>query len=117
MSHMKAPIAIPRRSPIKRVYQENEYAQFLQQDVMNSFNEIAGFVMTRHPDHLVFYDLKASELGVPEVQSCIRVDNELHVNLFYKGLPLPLPEWFRRGRDCRLSAASYLRLSANIERQ
>ena len=34
VAHMKAPIAILRMSPKKRVYQEDEYAQFLHQDVI-----------------------------------------------------------------------------------
>ena len=33
----------------------------------------------------------------------MRVDRDLHVTLFYKGSPLPLPQWFRHGRDCRLT--------------
>ena len=36
----------------------------------------------------------------------MRVDRDLHVKLCYKGSPLPLPQWFRHGRDCRLTRKS-----------
>ena len=38
----------------------------------------------------------------------IRVDKELHVRLFFKASPVPLPQWFRYGRDCRLIHKSML---------
>ena len=45
---------------------------------------------------------------VPEVTECIRIDKELHVKLFFKGSPVPLPQWFRHGRDCRVTHESML---------
>ena len=42
-------------------------------------------------------------LNIPEVTDCVRLDQDLHVKLFYKGSPLPLPQWFCHGRDCRLT--------------
>ena len=33
---------------------------------------------------------------------------ELHVELFFKGSPVPWPQWFRHGRDCRLTHESML---------
>ena len=45
-------------------------------------------------------------LNVPKVIDCVRVDRDLHVKLFYKGLPLPLPQWFRHGRNCCLTRKS-----------
>ena len=41
---------------------------------------------------------------LPEVTECILIEKELHVKLFFKGLPVPLPELFRHGRDCRLTS-------------
>ena len=38
----------------------------------------------------------------------IRIDKELHVRLFFKGSPVPLPQWFRHGRGCRLIHKSML---------
>ena len=47
-------------------------------------------------------------LNVSEVTDCVRVNRDLHVKLFYKGSPLPLPQWFRHGRDCRLTRESMM---------
>ena len=38
----------------------------------------------------------------------MRVDRDLHVKLFYKGSPLPLLQWFRHGKDCRLTRKSMM---------
>ena len=52
----------------------------------------------------------------------MRVDSDLHVKFFYKGSPLPLPQWFRHGRDCRRTRKSmmqnflnYIRGKANVQ--
>ena len=47
---------------------------------------------------------------------CIRIDDDLHVKLFYKGSPVPLPEWFRKGRDCKLTRKSMLQNLPNYVR-
>ena len=49
-----------------------------------------------------------NELSVPEVTDCIRIDSDLHVKLFYKGSPIPLPEWFRKGSKCLLATKDIL---------
>ena len=46
--------------------------------------------------------------NVTEVTDCMRVDRELHVKLFYKGSPLPLPQWFHHGGDCHLTRKSMM---------
>ena len=43
----------------------------------------------------------------------MRVDRDLHVKLCYKGSPLPLPQWFRHGKDCRLTRKSIMQNSPN----
>ena len=77
-------------------------------DDINKKMTPSGFAMARYAEHLVIYELKTSELSVPEVHACVRVDNDLHVKLFYKGSPIPLPEWFRKGRNCRFERRSML---------
>ena len=115
VSHMKAPrISAPRKSPKKRLFQEDQYQKFLDDDMIRSYDEIddtltpTGYTLTRYDHHLVFYKVTINNLSVPEVTECIRIDNDLHVKLFYKGSPVPLPEWFRKGRDCKLSRKSML---------
>ena len=54
---------------------------------------------------LVFYSKKTMTISpsTPEVTECIKIDKELHVKLFFKDCPVPLPQWFRQGTDCRLT--------------
>ena len=87
---------------------------FEQQDKIKSFEDIdstltpPGYTFQKYDDHVVFYHFETNVLNVPEVTDCARVDRDLHVKLFYKGSPLPLPQWFRHGRDCRLARKSMM---------
>ena len=68
----------------------------------------SGYTLTKYDQHLVFYKMEINDSSVPEVHECIRIDDELHVKLFYKGSPVPLPDWFRKGRDCKLTRKGML---------
>ena len=46
--------------------------------------------------------------SIPKVTETIVVDENLHVKLFSSGVPIPLPSWFTRGSDCRLTKKSIL---------
>ena len=122
VARMKAPVSVPRKSPRKRLFQEDQYQKFLENDAISSYDDIdekltpTGYTLTRFDQHLVFYKLELNELSVPEVKECIRIDDELHVKLFYKGSPVPLPEWFRKGRDCKLTRKSMLQNLPNYVR-
>ena len=59
-------------------------------------------------DHVFLYKLELNDASVPEVTLCVRINQDLRLKLFSKGLPLPLPQWFRQGRDTRLSSKSML---------
>ena len=45
---------------------------------------------------------------LPEVTEFIHIEKELHVKLFLKDSPVPLPPWFQHGWDCRLTHKSML---------
>ena len=62
-----------------------------------------GYTITKYEDHIVFYKIEHNELSILQVTECIRIDNKLHVKLYFKGSPIPLPKWFRHGHDCQLS--------------
>ena len=74
-------------------------------------NQTAHMVIftSKYEDHVVFHKLVLNELHVPEVTACIRVDDKLHVNLFPRDSPVPLPQWFRYGHNCKLTSKSMLR--------
>ena len=114
VSNLTSPISIPRRSPRKRTYQEDEYEKFLKTDLIKDFSEInetfspPGYLFEQHDDHIIFYKLTENNDSIPEITDFIRVDKNLHVKLFYKGSPLPLPQWFRHGRNCYLSRKSMM---------
>ena len=38
----------------------------------------------------------------------ITIDTDLRVKLHFKGIPVPLPEWFRKGCICKLKSVSKL---------
>ena len=52
--------------------------------------------------HVVYFKLET-----PQATECIRVDN-LHVKLFYKRSPIPHPQWFRHGQNCKLTTKGML---------
>ena len=54
----------------------------------------SGYTFRKNDDHVLFYKLEGNEMSIPEVTNCIRIDSELHVQPFFKGAPVPLPNGF-----------------------
>ena len=85
--HLKSPVSVPRKSPTKRVYQQDQFNLFEEQDKVKRFNDIdstltpQGYTFQKYDDHAVFYHLATNVLNVPEVTDCVRVDRDLHVKL------------------------------------
>ena len=86
--YLKSPISVPRKSPTKRVYQQDQFKLFEEQDKIKSFDDIdsastpPGYIFQKHDDHVIFYHLETNVLNFLEVTDCVRV-------LFYRGSPLP----------------------------
>ena len=55
-------------------------------------------------------------LKVTEVTDYVRLDRDLNVKLFFKGSPLPLPQWFHHERDCQLTEKSMMQNFLNYIR-
>ena len=107
----------PRKEPFKRVYQEDQLAKFRQSDIIKDFKQIdesmlkdlgSEFTFVKHEDYVLFYKIIFNYLGVPQVAECIRINSDLRIQLFYKGVPIRLPTWFRQGRDSKLTFRSIL---------
>ena len=62
------------------------------------------FQFRKTDDCDLYYNLQFDEkTSFPKVLECIRVDKELHVQLQFSENPLPLPYWFVRGTNAKLS--------------
>ena len=107
-------VTLPRKSPKKRVFQEDQYDEFKRNNNIIGLESITesdcphGYLYVKYEDHVVFHKIVLNELHVPEVIACIRVDDKLHVNLFPRDSPVPLPQWFRYGHNCKLTSKSML---------
>ena len=119
--HLNLPVFVPRKSPTKRVYQQDQFKLFEEQVKIKSFDDIdstltpPGYTFQKYDDLAVFYRLE-TVLNVTEVTGSVRVDRDLNVKLFYKGSPLPLPQWFHHGRDCHLTKKSVMQNFLNYIR-
>ena len=77
--HLKLPVSVPRKSPMKRVYQQDHFKLFEEQDKIKSFDDInstltpPGDTFQKYDDLVVFYRLE-TVLNVTEVSDCVRVD-------------------------------------------
>ena len=58
--------------------------------------------------HLIIYKLETNISNVPVVTHCIDVSADLRVKLYLKNVPVPLPEWFRQGRNTFLTSKSMI---------
>ena len=103
-------VSLPRKSPKKRVFQEDQYDEFKRNNNIIGLESITesdcpqGYLYAKYEDHVIFHKIVLNELHVPEVTACIRVDDKLHVKLFLRDSPVPLPQWFRYGHNCKLTS-------------
>ena len=49
-------------------------------------------------DNIIYYKTVIDKLSIPQITEGI------HVKLFYKGSPLPFPDWFRKTLDSKLAS-------------
>ena len=104
-----------REPPRKRIFQEDQLNSFQKQDQILSINDFNAlhcppeFEFRRFENSVIFYRLKFNEVSqFPTVLELIRIDDDLHVQLQYNGIPLPLPSWFVKGHNARLDKLSML---------
>ena len=107
-SVLPTPSPPTRKPPLKRNGpndpEQDELRKFLEFDRINKFDELdethapVGFLFKRRPEYVVYYELTCEDddMGIPKVGTAIRIDQKLHVKLFYEGSPVPQPEWFRK---------------------
>ena len=104
-----------RRAPTKRIFSPDEinstsYKNLEVKDY-SQLNEstlqyLDGYLCSTCEDHIVFYKMEKTTASIPVVTESIRIDAKLHVQLYFKGCPLP--PWFREGRTCKLTSLTQL---------
>ena len=76
---------------------------------MNKTTAPDGVQFKKSNDHALFYNLVFDkETKFPKILESIKVDSDLHVQLQYNGIPVPLPQWFVQGHNARLKKVSML---------
>ena len=102
------------RKPPSRITIPDQIKEFKDLDKIVDFSSVDeslcsnGYKLQADITKAVFYKIEQSKtFDIPTVTEVIAVDNDLHVKLFLSGSPLP--HWFSKGKDCRLTKKSYLK--------
>ena len=110
-----------RKPPKSRLVEEDELQKFRAEDTIEDFSSVNEsllkcFNVQKNSEKVTFYRLETKDDGVPEVTECIVVDS--HVRLFFRGSSVPLPSWFRKGRNTKLTSKAMLQnLSNHIRKE
>ena len=68
-----------------------------------------GFEFKKHEDYILIYRIGFDiETHFPSIKECIRIDQNLHVQLQCNGNPIPLPQRFIHGNNAKLTKFSIL---------
>lgn len=103
-----------RKAPKDRNYQDDELPNFLSADIIMSFEDLeetkccsTGFSLKKNEKYVWIFRIDF-ETNFSLLKECIRIDNNLHVQLQYYGNPIPLPHWFVKGHNAKLTRYSML---------
>ena len=106
--------SVPRKAPKLRVFQEDELALFNKTDLITSFDNLAenrsppGYTYHKSNDVVLYYKIVFQTNDFPIVEEAIKIDINLKVRQQFKGISVPLPAWFVRGRNAKLDRFSLL---------
>ena len=113
-----------RKAPTQRIFQQDEMGKCEKTFKVCRFEDLDESLLdfhdndyryAGHGDHVVLFKFVLNDLSIPQITECIRIDSNLHVKLFYKNSPIPLPSWFRKGTDCKFKSKDVLsNFSAHI---
>ena len=118
---MEHPSSLPtkptptRKPPSCRVFQKDQMVDYTDQFKIKSFQDLLskpcleGYRVMKTDDAIVYYNIKFKEGSMfPELLEAIKIDDQLRVELQYKGCPVPLPPWFVKGRDAKVNNLSQI---------
>ena len=104
-----------RKSPRKRTHHQDQLKFFKKTDKIRALGDLdeskvpAGFEFRRFDDHILIYKLVFDEhTNFANVLESIKVDTNLHVQLQYNRVHVPLPKWFVQGHNAQLTRISTL---------
>ena len=99
-----------RKPPSVRVFQKDEYVDYTDKFKIKSFQDLLskpcleGYRVKKMDDAIVYYHIEfRKDTMFPELLEAIKIDDQLRVELQYKGCPVPLPTWFVKGRDGKVN--------------
>ena len=69
---------------------------------------LEGYTYEKYDNYVMFYKIDKTKLPVAKITEAIRIDNDLHIQLFHESRQLPLPKWFRKGGTCILKSVTEL---------
>ena len=99
-----------RKPPTVRVFQEDEISDYTEKFSIKSFADLLtktcldGYQVKRTENYIIYYRVEFREPSMcPQIMEAIKIDNELRVELQFKGNPVPLPSWFVKGRDGKVN--------------
>ena len=100
-------LSTPRKLPTQRIFRQDELKskKYLKLSI-TEFSEVNesllkyledGFKFSKYEEYVYFYRMQAENSPIPKITESIRIDKNLHIQLFYQSCPLPLPSWLRNG--------------------
>ena len=104
-----------RKPPTERSIASDQLPEYQLNDKIEDFSKIdegfcpQGYNQKLNKDKATFYKIvECSVNEIPIVTKAIVINSSLNVGLFLRGTPIPLPQWFRKGSDCRLKSKAAL---------
>ena len=104
-----------RQPARKRIFLEDQLDSFRIHGKINSLDDLnqshspPGFEFRQFEGCVIFYRLKFHNVSkFPTTLESIRIYKDLHVQLQYNGIPLPLPSWFVNDHNAKLDKLSML---------
>ena len=100
-----------RKPPTNRSVKEDEIQRFMKEDLcihINNFTEKhcpSGFSFNKLEESVVYYRLDFRN-GIMKVKDLICISIDLKVT--YEGMLIPLPEWLRTAKSCKITRVSQL---------
>ena len=103
-----------RKSPTRRKFSD-QISEFKQKDEIKYFSQInervcaPTYQLKLRKNKAIFYETENFPVNdISLVTETIVVTDSLNVKLFWKAIPVPLSEGFRKGSNCRLKSKSIL---------